>query len=92
MTALLSRFFGPPIAAPETAWLRALRLLILGASATLGLLVAFFGAARALFGVGAAGAVAASLALLVVIVPVYIWLKTRADDAHLAALWRESDR
>ncbi len=86
MRAALTRLIGPPMAAPETRWLRALRLVILGASLALGLLVAFLGHAVALLGSGAAGAAGGLLIALVILVPIYIRAKTRADGAHLTAL------
>lgn len=92
MKAALIRLVGPPIAAPETRALRTLRLTILGASLTLGGLIALIGPARALIGVGAVGAAAGLLAALAILVPIYLRAKMRADDAHLMALWRDGER
>lgn len=86
MRAGLLRLIGPPMAAPETRVMRALRMTILGASVLLCGLTALIGPARALIGAGAIGAAASLLAALAVLVPIYLRAKTRADDAHLTTL------
>lgn len=92
MRAALTRLIGPPMAAPETRTLRRLRLTILGASLTLGGLIALIGPARELMGAGAIGAAAGLLAALALLVPIYLRAKSRADDAHLAALCRYGEQ
>lgn len=86
MRAALARLIGPPMAAPETRALRALRMTILSASVLLGGLTALIGPARALIGAGAIGAAAGLLAALAILVPIYLRAKTRADADHLSAL------
>lgn len=92
MKAAVARLIGPPMAAPETRALRTLRLTILGASLTLGGLIALIGPAKALMGAGAIGAAAGLLAALAVLVPIYLRTKTRADAAHLMASCRDGER
>lgn len=92
MRAALARLIGPPMAAPETRPLRTIRLTILGAGLTLGGLTALIDPARALIGVSAVGAAAGLLVALVILVPIYLRAKARADDAHLMALCRDGER
>ncbi|WP_231727034.1 hypothetical protein [Sphingomonas sp. CCH18-B1] len=47
---------------------------------------------RAAIGIGAGAVVAGLLLLLAALVPVYLIMKTRADDAHLAVLLAETER
>lgn len=88
MKAALTRLIGSPMAAPETRALRSLRLTILGGGLTLGALIALIGPATALIGVGAVGAAAGLLTTLVILVPIYLRAKTRADAEYLTALCR----
>jgi hypothetical protein len=47
---------------------------------------------RAAIGIGAGAVVAGLLLFLAALVPVYLIMKTRADDAHLTALLAETER
>jgi len=75
-----------PMAAPETRFLKTMRLTILAASALLVLTILALAPLRSAIGVGAGGIAAALLAMLVILVPVYAAAKNRADNAYLDQL------
>jgi uncharacterized membrane protein YhaH (DUF805 family) len=84
--SLLTSVFGHPMAAPETRRLRAMRLSIIGICTVLVAWVGMIGDLRVVIG-NAAGAIAGSLLLvLLILVPLYVRAKVRADDAHLDGL------
>jgi hypothetical protein len=71
------------MAAPETPLLRTMRLWIIGVCIALVAWIGMIGVLRAAIG-NAAGAIAGSLLLLLLmLVPLYVRAKLRADDAHL---------
>lgn len=73
-----------PMAAPETPALKAMRLAILWSA--IGLAIAICALQpRAVLGAGAGGALAGLVLALVVLVPVYVIAKNRADNAFLDA-------
>jgi hypothetical protein len=81
--SLLTTVFGPPMATPETRRLKIMRLSIIGACVALVAWVGMIGVLRAAIG-NAAGAIAGSLLmLLLLLAPIYVRAKVRADDAHL---------
>ena len=84
--SLLRSIVGPPMAAPETRRLKAMRLSIIGVCTVLVAWIGMIGVLRAAIG-NAAGAIAGSLLLLLLLlVPFYVRAKLRADDAHLEGL------
>ena len=92
MTLWLAWLLGPPMAAPETAWLRIMRwTLIMTASALAALLLAFDEAVRAL-GSAAPVAAAAMMLVLAVLAPIWLRAKRRADDDHFARLIERARR
>ena len=82
----LLEFLKTPMAAPETPGLRAMRLTILACCVLLLPSMLLLTYLRALLGNVAVGLIAGLISTLAVLVPVYVHAKTRADDAHLAAL------
>lgn len=78
----LIEFMMTPMAAPETAALRSMRLTILGCCAVLLPLMLVFNLARPLMEAAAIGVIAGLVAVLCVLAPVYIIIKNRADDAY----------
>ncbi len=82
----LLEFLRTPMAAPETAGLRALRLTILACCVLLLPSMLLLTPLRALLGNLAVGLIAGAIAALMMLVPVYVRAKISADDAHLDAL------
>ncbi|WP_066526078.1 hypothetical protein [Erythrobacter sp. CCH5-A1] len=81
-----------PMAAPETRTLKVMRMAILVLSMMVVVSVAAIDPLRAAIGIGAGAVVAGLLLILAALVPVYLLIKTRADDAHLSALLAETDQ
>ncbi|MEE4209034.1 MAG: hypothetical protein V2I43_07200 [Parvularcula sp.] len=81
-----------PMAAPEKPTLKIIRMAILGISIAIVISIVAIDPLRAVIGIGAGAVVAGLLLLLAALVPVYLAMKTRADDAHLAALLAETER
>lgn len=81
-----------PMAAPETPGIKRMRMTILVLCSALVGSIAAIDPLRAVIGIGAGAVVGGLLIVLVVLVPVYFVTKTRADDAHLAALLAETDQ
>lgn len=81
-----------PMAAPETRGIKRMRMTILVLCSALVVSIAEIDPLRAVIGIGAGAVVGGLLIVLVVLVPVYFVAKTRADDAHLAALLAETDQ
>ena len=81
-----------PMAAPETPTLKTIRMAILGISIAIVISIVAIDPLRAAIGIGAGAVVAGLLLVLAALVPVYLVIKTRADDAHLAALLAETDQ
>ncbi len=81
-----------PMAAPETRCLKTLRRAIIASSFSIVGSIAAIDPLRAATGIGAGVVVAGLLLALAALVPVYLIVKTRADDAHLAAMLAETDR
>jgi len=81
-----------PTAAPETRTLKVMRMAILVLSMMVVVSVAAIDPLRAAIGIGAGAVVAGLLLILAALVPVYLLIKTRADDAHLSALLAETDQ
>ena len=81
-----------PMAAPETRTLKVMRMAILVLSMMVVVSVASIDPLRAAIGIGAGAVVAGLLLILAALVPVYLLIKTRADDAHLSALLAETDQ
>ena len=79
-----------PMAAPESATLRSLRFTILGTCAALLGLTLLFAPLHALIGPAVAGVAGGLLVVLAVLVPVYIRLKNRADDAWIDEVLADS--
>ena len=75
----------PPRAAPETPALKAMRLAILWSAIGLAIAICALQPLRAVLGAGAGGALAGLVLALVVLVPVYVIAKNRADNAFLDA-------
>ena len=82
----LLEFLKTPMAAPETASLRVMRLTILACCVLLLPSMLLLTTLRALLGNLAVGLIAGLIATLAVLVPVYVHAKTRADDVHLEVL------
>ena len=80
-----------PMAAPETRALKVMRMAILAICGVLVVSIAAIDPLRAVIGIGAGAVVAGLLLALAALVPVYLVIKTRADDAHLSALLAETD-
>ena len=74
-----------PMAAPETPALKAMRLAILWSAIGLAIAICALQPLRAVLGAGAGGALAGLVLALVVLVPVYVIAKNRADNAFLDA-------
>ncbi len=72
-----------PMAAPETRGLKFMRISILIMCLVLIVSIAAIAPLRAAIGIWAGGLVGAVLVSLVMLVPVYVALKNRADDAYL---------
>lgn len=81
-----------PLAAPETPALKAMRLAIMAMNSAIVVSLVALAPLRAAIGIGAGAVVAGLLLILAVLVPVYLIMKTRADDTHLAALLGETER
>jgi hypothetical protein len=81
-----------PMAAPETRALKAMRMAIIVISFVIVVSLVAIDPLRAAIGIGAGAVVAGLLLLLAALVPVYLIMKTRADDAHLAVLLAETER
>ena len=84
-------FLKTPMAAPETSGLRTLRIVVLSLAVALALSIVLLKPMRALLGAGAGGAVAGLLLALIVLVPVYVIRKNKADGAYLDDLIRDRD-
>jgi cyanate permease len=82
----LLEFLKTPMAAPETAGLRAMRLTILACCTLLLPSMLLLTPLCAMLGNLAVGLIAGLIFALMMLVPVYARVKTRADDAHLSAL------
>ncbi|WP_298274675.1 MULTISPECIES: hypothetical protein [Alphaproteobacteria] len=82
-------FLKTPMAAPETAGLRTLRMAVLSIAVALALSILLLKPMRAQIGAGAGGAIAGLLLALAVLIPVYVFRKNRADGAYLDHLVRE---
>ena len=74
-----------PMTAPETPALKAMRLAILWSAIGLAIAICALQPLRAVLGAGAGGALAGLVLALVVLVPVYVIAKNRADNAFLDA-------
>ena len=74
-----------PMAAPETPALKAMRLAILWSAIGLAIAICALQPLRAVLGAGAGGALAGLVLALVVLGPVYVIAKNRADNAFLDA-------
>ena len=74
-----------PMAAPETPALKAMRLAILWSAIGLAIAICALQPLRAVLGAGAGGALAGLVLARVVLVPVYVIAKNRADNAFLDA-------
>jgi len=85
-------FLRTPMAAPETRGLKFMRMAILGICVALVVSIVAIDPLRAAIGIGAGAVVAGFLLVLAVLVPVYLTVKNRADDAHLAVLLGETER
>ena len=81
-----------PMAAPETRTLKSMRCAIIAISFAIVVSLVVIDPLRAAIGIGAGAVVAGLLLVLAALVPVYLVVKTRADDAHLAALVAETDQ
>ncbi|MFO6431676.1 hypothetical protein ACLBKT_16450 [Erythrobacter sp. W302b] len=81
-----------PMAAPETRSLKVMRMTILAICGVLVVSIAAIDPLRAVIGIGAGAVVAGLLLVLAALVPVYLVIKTGADDAHLSALIAETDK
>ena len=81
-----------PMAAPETRALKAMRRAIIVVSFAIVVSLVAIDLLRAAIGIGAGAVVAGLLLVLAALVPVYLVIKTRADDAHLSALLAETDQ
>lgn len=80
-----------PMAAPETKALKRMRMTILSICAILLVSIAALAPLRAAVGIAAGGVVAALLAVLAVLVPIYVVTKNRADDRHLDTLCQDRE-
>ena len=74
-----------PMAAPEKATLRFMRVSVLSLCLTLIVSIAAIAPLRATIGIGAAGLAGGLVVALVLLVPAYVVLKNRADNAYLDA-------
>ena len=72
-----------PMAAPETRSLKAMRITILTVCGLLLGSIAALGPLRAAIGSGAGAMIAAMLTVLTVTVPIYVFIKNRADNPYL---------
>jgi hypothetical protein len=89
---LLRNFLPVPMAAPETRALKILRCAIIATSLSITVSIAALAPLRAAIGIGAGAVVAGLLLALAALVPVYLIVKARADEAHLAAMLAETER
>ncbi len=89
MTTFWLDWLKTPMAAPETAGLRTMRLAILYLAIILAVMIAALSPLRAAVGVAAGGIVCGVMLALGLLVPVYVWRKNRADEEHFAAVCRE---
>ena len=80
-----------PMAAPETAMLKAMRMTILGLCFMLPVLVVSIGPLRPLIGNGVGAIIAVVVLALFGLVPVYVIAKTRTDGAYLDAVVAERE-
>ena len=80
-----------PMAAPETPGLKAMRLSILWSALALALAVPAIRPQPALFGSGAGGMIAGLVLALVILVPLYVVRKNRADNTYFDARVRKSE-
>ena len=85
MTTFWLDWLKTPMAAPETPALKAMRLAILWSAIGLAIAICALQPLRAVLGAGAGGALAGLVLALVVLVPVYVIAKNRADNAFLDA-------
>ncbi len=83
MIALMLDWLKTPMAAPETANLKTMRIAILGLAIALALLVLFLKPLRASVGPATGGALAGVVLALGLLVPVYVIVKNRADNAYI---------
>ena len=74
-----------PMAAPETATLRFMRVSVLSLCLALIVSIAAIAPLKTAIGIGAAGLAGGLLVALVLFVPAYVVLKNRADNAYLDA-------
>lgn len=81
-----------PMAAPETRALKTMRMAIFAITIVIVISIVAIDPLRAAIGIGTGAVVAGLLLSLAVLVPVYLIMKTRADDAHLTVLLGETDR
>lgn len=81
-----------PMAAPETRGLKLMRMTILAICGALVVSISAIDPVRAVIGIGAGAAVAGLLLVLGALVPVYLMVKNRVDDAHLAALTGDGEQ
>lgn len=79
----LLEFLRTPMAAPETASLRAMRVTILACCVLILASMLLLTPLRALLGNLAMGLIAGLIATLMMLVPIYVHAKISADDAHL---------
>ncbi|MEP3145538.1 hypothetical protein [Qipengyuania citrea] len=80
-----------PMAAPETPRLKRMRMTILSICGILLVSIAALAPLRAAIGIAAGGIVAALLAILAVLVPIYVVTKNRADDRYLDSLGEDAE-
>ena len=92
MSLELLEWLKTPMAAPESGSLRALRFTILGTCLALLVIILFFADLLAVIGPAIAGGVAGLLSILMVLVPVYVGAKNRADDAFLDRMVADDGR
>lgn len=83
MAARLRDLVPVPLAAPETRALRRARIRVIAAAVLLAAACLFFAPFRDLSGRFAAPAVLALVLFLLVQVPLWLWVKNRADDVFL---------
>ena len=92
MSLELLEWLKTPMAAPESGSLRALRFTILASCVALLVIILFFADLRAVIGPAIAGGAAGLLLTLLVLVPVYVGIKNRADDAFLDRMIADDGR
>ncbi len=86
MIALMLDWLKTPMAAPETANLKAMRMAILGLAIALAVLVLFLKPLIVSIGPATGGALAGVVLALAVLVPSYVIIKNQADNAHIDAI------